>query len=199
MKSDGVNAAFEMIVEEILSVASELKSEAKNLIDEGNFDAVSSLMNTGRKLDGFRMKVYDLQSEWLENFDSDTRSRTRLVSENKERNGETVILVMKHGVARAKAELFGRTVRLLAGSTIKRVSNESLRDSLRLKKEEELKKGCIFPSRNPDLYEVKKPILFNSSSEAACFVAGCSMSGPREWMIENMGMSLKEYLIKQDG
>lgn len=38
MDSDGVKAAFELIQEEIGSVSRELKDEAKQLVDSGDFD-----------------------------------------------------------------------------------------------------------------------------------------------------------------
>jgi len=76
MKDDGVHTAVEIILEEIGSVSKELIQEAKGLIDKSDFDAVQKLMDTGKSLDEFQVKVRSLQNEWINNFDVGTRSRT---------------------------------------------------------------------------------------------------------------------------
>ncbi len=57
MKDDVIHTAFELILEEIGSISNELKQEAKHLVDKGDFDAVAYLMNTGKKMDTFQLKV----------------------------------------------------------------------------------------------------------------------------------------------
>ena len=54
MKDDGVRVAFDLILEEIGSVSKELQQEAKLLVDKNEFDSVSNLMKTGKRLDGFQ-------------------------------------------------------------------------------------------------------------------------------------------------
>jgi len=198
MKDDGIHTAFELILEEIGSVSNELKQEAKHLVDKGDFDAVAYLMNTGKKMDAFQLKVQSLQTEWINTFDPDTRSKTHIsLSDVDIDMSETLLLTMTYGEAFAEAEYFGKNVRVLAGSTINKVSYQSLADHIEDRKTKAINEGEVALSSNHELYEVKRPITFNSPSAAACFVAGCSVSGPREWQVKDKGKSLKYWLNKE--
>lgn len=195
MVDDGVHTAFEIILEEIGSVSNELKQEAKSLVDDGNFDAVSHLMSTGKSLDEFQLKVRKLQEEWINTFDPTTRGKTQFLTEDEiPASREPVKLSMSYGEASAEAEYLGRKVRILPGSTIRKESHESLGDNARRRKEEAIAKKEIVPSENPKLYEVRVPLTFGSPSGAAYFVAGCSVSGPREWKVKGEGVSLRYWL-----
>jgi len=198
MQDDGVHTAFELILEEIGNVSKELKQEAKRLVDKGDFDSVSQLMNTGKGLDSFQLKVRSLQTEWINTFDPTTRSKTHFEQREVELPpSETLALTMTSAEAFAEAEYLGRSVRLLAGSTIRKASHESLGDHILQKKKNAISKGDIVDSEDPDLYKVIKPITFGSPSAAVQFVAGCSVSGPREWQVKGKGKSLKYWLYKQ--
>jgi hypothetical protein len=109
---------------------------------------------------------------------------------------EALSLVMTCREATAEAEYKNGNVKLLAGSTIRKEIHESLPDNIRDKRNETLSKQQIVPSEDGDLYEVKAPIIFGSASAAAQFVAGCSVSGPREWQVKAKGCSLKFWLGK---
>lgn len=197
MKNDGIQTAFELILEEIGSVSNELKKEAKFLVDKGDFDAVSHLMKTGKELDTFQLKVHSLQKEWINTFDQETRSKTHFstISEKIDIQ-EPLLLTMVYAEASAEAELLENNVRVLAGSTIKKLSYKSLSDHIENRKAKAINDGDLILSSNPELYELKNPIKFNSPSAAACFVAGCSVSGPREWQVKGKSKSLKQWLTK---
>ncbi len=195
MKDDGIHTAFELILEEIGSVSKELKEEAKHLVDKGDFDAVARLMKTGKEMDTFQLKVHSLQTEWINTFDPDTRSKTHISLVDTNINiSDTLLLTMTYGDACAEAEYFGKSVRILAGSTMNRISYHSLADHIEDRKRKAVNDGEVSPSSNEELYEIKRPITFNSPSAAACFVAGCSVSGPREWQVKDNGKSLKYWL-----
>jgi len=198
MKDDGVHTAFELILEEIGSVSKELKQEAKRLIDKGDYEAVSGLMDTGKRLDTFQIKVRNLQTEWISSFDPNTRSKTHFGHEEIELPiDKSLALTMTYGEALAEAEFLGKNVRLLAGSMVRKEMHESLADHIKEKRKESLKKGELVEAQNSDLYELKEPMLFGSTSAAAQFVAGCSVSGPREWQVKAEGHSLKYWLSKR--
>jgi hypothetical protein len=110
---------------------------------------------------------------------------------------EALPLVMTYGEATAEAEYKNGNVNLLPGSTIRKEMHESLPDHIRDKRNETLSKRQIVLSEDGDLYEVKAPIIFGSPSAAAQFVAGCSVSGPREWQVKGKGCSLKLWLEKR--
>lgn len=194
MFNDGVQTAFELILEEIGSASNELKEDVKLLVDEGDFDAVTSLVKTAKSLDSFQLKVRDLQAEWINTFDPETRSKTQFTpSEEMPETSEALSLTMAYGDATAQAEYFDNKVRVLVGSSIRKNSFGSLIDSAKKRKDEAITKGEIELSRNPELYEVKRPIIFSSPSGAACFVAGCAVSGPKEWKVSGEDISLKEW------
>lgn len=198
MKDDGVHTAFEIILKEIGSVSKELKQEAKGLIDKSDFDAVQKLMDTGKRLDEFQVKMRSLQNEWINNFDVGTRSRTHFeLVEIEIPPNDVIELVMEYGDAIARAEYSGRQVRILAGSTIRKVTYASLGDHILVMRNDAIKNGVLAQGAKKDLFEVKAPITFGSSSAGAQFVAGCSVSGPREWKVKNKGMSLKYWLSKK--
>jgi hypothetical protein len=197
MKDDGVHTAFGLILEEIGSLSKELKQEAKRLVDKNEFDTVSTMMDTGKRLDNFQVKVRSLQTEWIKTFDPTTRSRTHFEPPIDVLPSEALSLVMTYGEATADAEYKNGNVNLLAGSTIRKEIHESLPDHIRDKRKETLSNGQIIPVENSDLYRVKAPIIFGSPSGAAQFVAGCSVSGPREWHVKGKGLSLKLWLGKK--
>lgn len=198
MKDDGVHTAFELILEEIGSVSKELKQEAKRLVDKNEFDAVSTMMDTGKRLDNFQVKVRGLQTEWINTFDPTTRSKTHFEPHEIDVPlTEALRLAMTYGEATAEAEYKNGNTKLLAGSTIRKEIHESLPDHIRDKRKETLSKGQIILSEDGDLYGVKTPIIFGSPSAAAQFVAGCSVSGPREWQVKGKGCSLRFWLEKR--
>lgn len=197
MNDDGVQTAFEIILEEIGSVSKELKEEVKLLVDKGDFDAVSKLISTGKGLDAFQLKVKQIQNEWVSSFDKATRGKTQFTPIETENNPtKTLSLTMTYGEAYAEAEYLGRKVKLHENSTIRKETHESLGEHIKEIKQRAINKGEIIEDRNQKLYKVVKPILFGSPSGAAQFVAGCSVSGPREWQIKNKGGSLKYWLAK---
>ena len=197
MKDDGVHTAFEIILEEIGTVSKELKQGAKDLIDKSDFDAVQKLMDTGKSLDEFQVKVRSLQNEWINNFDVGTRSRTHFKPVEIEIPRNDVIeLVMEYEDAIARAEYSEKQVRILAGSTIRKETYESLGDHILEMRNDAIKNGVLAQGVKQNLFEVKAPITFRSSSAGAQFVAGCSVSGPREWKVKSKGTSLKHWLSK---
>jgi len=104
---------------------------------------------------------------------------------------------MEYGDAIARAEYSGKQVRILAGSTIRKQTYESLGDHILEMRNDAIKNGVLAQGVKQDLFEVKAPITFRSSSGAAQFVAGCSVSGPREWKVKSKGTSLKYWLSKK--
>lgn len=194
MDDDGVQTAFDLILEEIGSVSKELKDEAKRLVDKDDFDAVSNLMGTGKRLDSFQLKVKALQKEWIEAFDPGTRSRTHYEPTIIETpHSQPLRLTMKYAEASAEAECIGHKVKVLQGSYVRKQTFASIHENVFSRRTEALKKGELMPCGNPELLEVKVPITFGSPSAAAQFVAGCSVSGPREWQIKGKGVSLRHW------
>jgi hypothetical protein len=53
------------------------------------------------------------------------------------------------------------------------------------------------PTAGSDMLKLVRSIRFNSPSGAAQFVAGCSVSGNREWRVAGSGVTLGEWLRKR--
>jgi hypothetical protein len=155
-------------------------------------------MGTGKRLDTFQLKVKALQKEWVAAFDPSTRSRTQYDATPLETpNTQSLPLTMTYAEASAHAECIGRKVTILPGSTVRKEVFESLHENVLERRQEAEKNGILVCCDNPDLLEVKAKTLFTSPSAAAQFVAGCSVSGPREWQVTGKGISLKHWKTTQ--
>ena len=197
MDDDGVQTAFELILEEIGSVSKELKEEAKRLVDKGDFDSVGRLMGTGKQLDSFQLKVKALQKEWVQAFDPETRARTHYEPvEVETAPSQALSLTMTYADASASAKCVGRKVTVLPGSFVRKQVFESMHENVQQTRKEAEAIGILVPCANPELLKVTKELPFSSPSAAAQFVAGCSVSGPREWQVEGKGVSLKHWKSK---
>jgi hypothetical protein len=75
MKTDGVAAAFELIVEEIEAVASEIADQGSRAFRDKTYDTAQQLGESGKSLQSFRAKVVDLLEEWQSGIDVTTRQR----------------------------------------------------------------------------------------------------------------------------
>jgi hypothetical protein len=75
MNKDGVAAAFELIVEEIEAVASEIADQGSNAFREKAYELAQQLSEGGKSLEEFRAKVMDLLEEWQSGIDVTTRQR----------------------------------------------------------------------------------------------------------------------------
>ncbi|ESQ17049.1 MAG: DUF4357 domain-containing protein [Thiohalocapsa sp. PB-PSB1] len=194
MDDDGVQTAFELILEEIGSVSKELKEEAKRLVDRDDFDSVARLMGTGKQLDSFQLKVKSLQKEWVQAFDPETRARTHYDPVAIETApSQALSLTMTYAEASATATCIGRKVTVLPGSFVRKKIFESMHENVQQRRKEAEASGILVPCQDSELLEVTEEVPFASPSAAAQFVAGCSVSGPREWQISGKGVSLKHW------
>ncbi len=154
-------------------------------------------METGKKLDQFQLEVKALEEKWVTEFDPETRSKTEYQPEPVSAPSPgTLALIMDYQSAKARGELKGKEVTVLAGSTIRKESFGSMQDDVLKIKNKAIQKGNLKDSPNPLVFELKTPITFPSPSAAAVFIAGCSVNGRKEWHVENQGMSLKSWQMK---
>ena len=75
MKTDGVAAAFELIIEEIEAVASEIAAQGSQAFREKTYDVAQQLGESGKSLEAFRAQVTELLEEWQSGIDITTRQR----------------------------------------------------------------------------------------------------------------------------
>ena len=75
MNQDGVNIAFELMLDEIQMVINQLNDEGAGFFKNGDYSKAQQLGAVGTELNSFRQKLEKLQSEWNRGFDASTRSR----------------------------------------------------------------------------------------------------------------------------
>ena len=73
-------------------------------------------------------------------------------------------------------------------------THKSFSDKDRQGREQLRHKGMLIEDDIKGLLKLTDDIEFNSPSKAARFVAGCSVSGNRDWHIEDTGMPLGSWL-----
>jgi hypothetical protein len=78
MKRDGVNVAFEMILEEIEAVEAQLNQEGASAFQQSRYKDADRLSATGKKLREFRGKLETLRRECNAGIDSRTRERVKV-------------------------------------------------------------------------------------------------------------------------
>ena len=78
MNKDGVSAAFELISEEIESLAEGIAQDGSRAFKEKRYPDAQGLAETGENLLVFKTKVDQLLEEWENGFDQVTRTRTRM-------------------------------------------------------------------------------------------------------------------------
>lgn len=78
MKSDCVTTAFEIILEEIDSVVSEVNSQGANFLKNDDYTNAKALIETGTKLHDFHKKLELLKQEWISGLDEPTRRQVNI-------------------------------------------------------------------------------------------------------------------------
>ncbi len=78
MSTDGVTTAFEMILEEIDSVVSEVNSQGAAFLRNNEYQHARDAIASGEKLAGFRRKLESLKDEWVSGQDEPTRRQVKI-------------------------------------------------------------------------------------------------------------------------
>lgn len=85
MNKDNVTAAFELIIEEIEVIASELAEQGGKAFRDQTYEIAQQLIESGKNLQNFRAKVVALLDDWQSGIDIATRQRfkTHRIRESK--------------------------------------------------------------------------------------------------------------------
>ena len=78
MNKDGVSTAFELISEEIESVAEGIDQEGAKAFTDKKYSDAQELAESGGNLMAFKIKVDQLLEEWENGFDQVTRAKTKI-------------------------------------------------------------------------------------------------------------------------
>lgn len=111
---------------------------------------------------------------------------------------------MNYNGTNAKGAYRNRRVTLLEGSLIREEVLPSLADIYRdLRQVSSMTDGTLVSSDQSHLLRLARPKQFNSPSGAAQFVAGCSVSGNREWRLigsdETLGIGSEDSDQSSEG
>ena len=80
MKTDSVSTAFQIILEEIDSVVSDVNSQGAAFLRNGDYPHAETSIAAGKNLAAFRFKLETLNHEWLTGLDEPTRSQVQVPS-----------------------------------------------------------------------------------------------------------------------
>jgi hypothetical protein len=78
MSTDGVTTAFDVILEELIAVVSEVNAQGAQFMKEGKYDDATKLIESGKQLQRFKEKLDALRSEWSSGLDTATRDRVKI-------------------------------------------------------------------------------------------------------------------------
>ena len=78
MNQDGVSTAFELIGEEIESVAEGIAKEGAKAFKDKKYSDAQELAESGENLMAFKVKVDQLLKEWENGFDQVTRAKLKI-------------------------------------------------------------------------------------------------------------------------
>ncbi len=78
MATDGVTIAFELMLDEIASVVSEVNSSGAAHFGNSEYDAAKRLIASAEKLAEFRGRLELLKDEWASGFDEATKEQINL-------------------------------------------------------------------------------------------------------------------------
>jgi len=217
-----VEAAFELLIEAVAEVSAAIREKGAQAFRENRLADIDPLQQRAESAEGLLGKVIGIQREWLDSIAGQTDLQTdasRLTDSSDltlplapiapqadagthpvARLGGEIIVTMSYGGVAAKARHIpgiGHTV-LAAGSTVRRQVHPSLIDKYRVDRRQCEKDGSLaVDTKNDQILLLNKDIIFDSQSGAAQFVAGCSVSGNREWRVMDTGQSLGDYLKKR--
>jgi hypothetical protein len=91
---------------------------------------------------------------------------------------------MTYGGVLAQGAESGSVFVVSADSTVKRATHSSLSKSQRELRALYEGNGTLIPTADPRFLKLTRDLPFRTTSAAAVFVAGCSVSGPREWKLD---------------
>jgi hypothetical protein len=80
MNTDSVSVAFQIILEEIGTVVSEVNSQGAAFLRNGDYQKAEDVIASGKKLAAFTTKLDALKQEWIAGLDEPTRAKVQVES-----------------------------------------------------------------------------------------------------------------------
>lgn len=194
MRSDEVEDAFEHLLLKLNYVLRDARNQGASALKAGDYVRAETLLAKAKDIEGIAKAVSDLRDSWSEGHGR--RPGGGGVPKGKL---EGPHLVMTYNRTRAKAMYNRGRVVLLSGSVVMEKEHLSLSDAYSVPRNDLRDKAVLVPGRSRGTMVCMKDIPFRSPSGAAQFVAGCSVSGNREWVLEETGRPLGHWLKAGSG
>lgn len=191
---DDVAAAFELVIEALANAAEEINLQGADAFRGGRHDHVKALTAKAMLVGKFTKDVSTSQDKWLQEVTPEAPAE---FGEKPKPNGtrrDELRISMKYNGALAKGIFNNSSVTVLKGSTIRQQILDSLSDKLAEIRRGYESDGTLVPTEESELLKLSRDIPFKSPSASAQFVAGCSVSGNRDWVLESTQQKLGEYL-----
>lgn len=192
---ENVAAAFDLLLQEMFRAVDGERGCGADAFRRGDYGEADKRKQRCRRLEDFVKEAAGLKERWTREM-AQPESDAGKIAEPSPQAPSGLRLTMAYNGAQATALYQGGQVMLLEGSTVRRPTLASLAGRLReLRARYEADRVLVSDARN-DLLRVGRSIRFDSPSAAAQFVAGCSVSGNRDWHVDDHGCPLGEYLRK---
>jgi hypothetical protein len=179
-----ISAASELFQEVTKQVEKTLRDSAETALHEGRVDEAESLiqkLNDVRALVG-PIRVCERKLLTALALETDEQATgAKLTAESHQVPREPDVREMSYNGTLALAVMKPSGCQLRKGSTVRRTKHPSLPRPWRRLREKCEADGTLVPDADAELFTLTKDLEFPSPSAAAQFVAGCSVSGTREW------------------
>lgn len=181
-------AAFELLDEQLHAMIRVLRRSGAAAIEAGDYARAKNVMMKACSVEEILKTTRLNRKAWVDEFG-------RLIGEGEPPNSHSAgpLLKMRYGKARARALYNRGWLLLLSGSTIVEVTGVSLPPVHRDRRKQLLADGGLVRI-DDGLLRLTQELKFDSPSGAAQFVAGCSVSGNRDWHIEGTGLPLGRWI-----
>jgi hypothetical protein len=193
MQHPDVASAFDLLEEAMVTSIDTLNAEGARLFQEGRYADVEKMSALAKGLGKLAAESRTLREKW------ETAVAAVLLPAPPRPNApppshDGLGMEMRYNETYATAVYKSGSVSLKAGSTVRKPTYPSLSKSLREFRTRSQTDGTLIPTGRDDLLLLTQDIEFGSPSAAAQFVAGCSVSGNRDWRVMPTGMPLGEHL-----
>ena len=192
----GISTAFALLEEELKRVEMTLRESAATAAREGQLDQASSYLNKIRGVQAGKGPIGVCLHKLLTTLAEDTGSNAEDSETVRQRESDRAcppavqphrdMRRMHYNGTNAYAQMTPSGYRLCAGSTVRRPKHSSLAEPWRQFRDRCEADGTLAPADSPEFLILTKDVEFPSPSAAAQFVAGCAVSGPREWRATRM-------------
>jgi hypothetical protein len=183
--ADNIWIAFDLLLEVVVEGQAAVRQACAKASLDGPVRQVSNYAATLEKMPAWIEQLEAQRAVILESLRDQSEAQAAGADRSIDpgMSGAPALIMTYDGVC-AWAVESGADVVVLADSTVKRETYSSLSKSQREFRALSERNGTLIPMPDPGFLKLTRDVRFPSKSAAAVFVAGCSVSGPREWKFD---------------